>query len=101
MAWFEDESLCSDGNEPVDSETSVKGTLGPQPFSSSQAGFISLLPWFISLISQPGPMTGDFYYAFTNLQGIPFVTSSFPRPPFSFFFTTAGLPVGFTTIVPC
>lgn len=65
LVWFEDESLCSDGNEPVESETSVKGNFGPLAFLFLP-GWFHFPSWFISLISQPGPMTGDFYYAFTN-----------------------------------
>ena len=65
LVLFKDESLCSDRNEPVESETSVKGNFGPSAFLFLP-GWFHFPSWFISLISQPGPMTGDFYYAFTN-----------------------------------
>ena len=35
LVLFKDESLCSDGNEPVESETSVKGNFGPSAFLCS------------------------------------------------------------------
>ena len=82
-------------------ETSMEGNFSPSTFLFLPAWF-HFPPCFISLVSQPGPMTGYFYYAFTNpLQCIPFVTPSFPSPPFSFFSRALGLPVGFITIVSC
>ena len=83
LVLFKDESLCSDGNEPVESKTSVKGNFGPSAFLFLP-GWFHFPSWFISLISQPDPMTGDFYYAFTNPTRRPFCSFFLPKPAIFF-----------------